>query len=316
MEWLVSYFFVMVFFAGCDQLCVEPLTASPFGSPCGCVFPMKVRLLLDIAPYSIFPVMSELEIEVAEGTYLAQSQVIIMGASADSQNQGRTVVDINLVPLGEKFDNTTAILTYDRFKHKKVPLNLTLFGNYEVLYISYPGTNLNLVCFGLLFQYLLWLRLKQLLSGIPSSPPYLNGNGPTGSPPNLPITAEFPRKNQRMNIRTIAIIALSAFVLLLVIIGAILVFIKWRRVGRPSSAVGPVRESSIHKRSGNYGFSCSELPGSWLPLFHCCSYFWVFFMGKGEQYTGNPSGVKLPGLLIWVAVLIVRLFTCVACTSV
>lgn len=44
--------------------------------------------------------------------------------------------------------------------------------------------------------------------------------------------------------------------------------------------------------------------------------FWVYFMGKGEQYTGNPSGVKLAGLLIWVAVLIVRLFTCVACTSV
>ncbi|XP_034228958.1 receptor-like serine/threonine-protein kinase ALE2 isoform X2 [Prunus dulcis] len=124
---------------GCDQICVEPLTASPFGSPCGCVFPMKVRLLLDIAPYAIFPVMSELEIEVAEGTYLAQSQVKIMGASADSQNQGRTVVDINLVPLGEKFDNTTAILTYDRFRHKKVPLNMTLFGNYEVVYISYPG---------------------------------------------------------------------------------------------------------------------------------------------------------------------------------
>ncbi|KAL6208878.1 hypothetical protein ACLB2K_019821 [Fragaria x ananassa] len=221
---------------GCDQLCVEPLTASPFGSPCGCVFPMKVRLLLDIAPYSIFPVMSELEIEVAEGTYFAQSQVIIMGASADSQNQGRTVVDINLVPLGEKFDNTTAILTYDRFKHKKVPLNLTLFGNYEVLYISYPG--------------------------IPSSPPYLNGNGPTGSPPNLPITAEFPRKNQRMNIRAIAIIALSAFVLLLVIIGAILVFIKWRRVGRPSSAVGPVRESSIHKRSGIGSMLSSSIASS------------------------------------------------------
>lgn len=125
--------------AGCDQICVEPLTATPFGSPCGCVFPMKVRLLLDVAPFAVFPVMNELEIEVAAGTYLEQSQVKIMGASADSQNQGKTVVDINLVPLGEKFDNTTAILTYQRFRHKKVPLNMTLFGNYEVIYISYPG---------------------------------------------------------------------------------------------------------------------------------------------------------------------------------
>ena len=100
---------------------------------------MKVKLILDVAPFSVFPLMSELEIEVANGTYLAQSQVKIMGASADTQNQGRTVVDINLVPLGEKFDNTTASLTYERFWHKKIPLNKSLFGDYTVLYISYPG---------------------------------------------------------------------------------------------------------------------------------------------------------------------------------
>ena len=67
--------------------------------------------------------VNELEIEVAAGTYLKQSQVVIIGASADNQNQGRTLVEINLVPLGEKFDNTTATLTYDRFWEKKVPLN-------------------------------------------------------------------------------------------------------------------------------------------------------------------------------------------------
>ncbi|KAL5538880.1 hypothetical protein UlMin_043123 [Ulmus minor] len=211
---------------GCDQICMEPLTATPFGSPCGCVFPMKVRLLLDVATYAVFPVMNELESEVAAGTYLEQSQVKIMGASAESENQGKTVVDINLVPLGEKFDNTTAMLIYQRFQHRKVPLNLTLFSSYEVLYISYPG--------------------------IPSSPPYGAGlgSGPTASAGNLPITANFGNKNQRMNVRTVAIIGLSAFVLLLVLLGAISVFIKWRKVGRPSSAVGPAFASSIHKRSG------------------------------------------------------------------
>lgn len=131
--------------AGCDQICMEPLTATPFGSPCGCVFPMKVRLLLDVAPFAVFPVMSELEGELAAGTYLEQSQVKIMGASADTQNQGRTMVDINLVPLGEKFDNTTAILIYQRFRHNKVPLNETIFGSYEVIYISYPGNYLHSV---------------------------------------------------------------------------------------------------------------------------------------------------------------------------
>ncbi|WRX08323.1 hypothetical protein QQP08_000810 [Theobroma cacao] len=219
---------------GCDQICVEPLTATPFGSPCGCVFPMKVRLLLTVAPYAVFPVMNELEIEVAAGIYLQQSQVKIMGATADTQNQGRTMVEINLVPLGEKFDNTTAILTYDRLWHKRVSLNSTLFGTYEVVSISYPG--------------------------IPASPPHGNflGNGPTGSAGDLPITANFLNKNQKMNIRIIAIIVLSAFVLLLVLVGVISALIKWRKVGRPSNAVGPALPSSVNKRSG------SNYPEVWI----------------------------------------------------
>ncbi|KAL5796433.1 hypothetical protein ACOSQ2_001253 [Xanthoceras sorbifolium] len=223
---------------GCDQICEEPFTGTPFGSPCGCVFPMKVRLLLDVAPYALFPAMSELEIEVAAGTYLQQSQVKIMGASADSQNQGKTVVDINLVPLGDKFDNTTAFLTYERLWHKKVTLNMTLFGNYEVVYISYPG--------------------------IPSSPSYggYMGSSPSENVGGLPITANFVNKNQRMNLRTIAIIALSAFVLLLVFVGAISILIKWRKSRRPSSAVGPAFTSSIHKRSGVGSILSSSIASS------------------------------------------------------
>ncbi|KAJ6319229.1 hypothetical protein OIU78_014787 [Salix suchowensis] len=222
----------------CDQICIEPLTTVPFGSPCGCVFPMKVRLLLDVAPYAVFPVMRELESEVAAGTYLEESQVKIMGASAANQNQGKTVVDINLVPLGEKFDNTTAILTYDRFWKKKVPLNITLFGNYEVIYISYPG--------------------------IPSSSPYPNytWSGPSGSTGDLPITAHFVNKNQRMNLRTIAIITLSAFVVLVVFTGAIAIIIRWRKSGRSSIAVGPAFTSSINKRSGIGSFLSSSVASS------------------------------------------------------
>ena len=91
-----------------------------------------------------------------------------------------------------------------------------------------------------------------MLSGIPSSPPYGNfdGSGPTASAGNLPITANFAGKNQKMNVRTIAIISLSAFVLVLVLLGAIPIYIKWRKAGKPSSAVGPAFTSSIHKRSG------------------------------------------------------------------
>ncbi|RDX91280.1 Receptor-like serine/threonine-protein kinase ALE2, partial [Mucuna pruriens] len=223
----------------CDQICSDPLTSTPFGSPCGCVFPMKVRLTLDVAPYAVFPVMTELENEIALGTYLEQSQVKIMGASADSQNQGRTIVDINLVPLGEKFDNTTAALTYERFWHKKVPLNKSLFGDYAVVYIAYPG--------------------------MPSSPPYgsLIGSGPSQSVDGiLPVSANFVSKNQKMNLRTIIIIALSSFVLLLVLVGAFSIILKWRKTRRPSNAVGPAFTSSLNKRSGLGSMLSSSITSS------------------------------------------------------
>ncbi|CAI0560595.1 unnamed protein product [Linum tenue] len=222
----------------CDQICVDPLTSTPFGSPCGCVFPMKVRLLLTVAPYTIFPVMNELEIEVATGAYLEQSQVKIMGATADTQNQGETVVDINLVPLGDKFDNTTATLIYQRFWHKKVPLNMTIFGSYEVVSIVYPG--------------------------IPSSPPYpsYTASSPSGSGGDLPITANPVKKNKGMNFRTLIIIALSAFVLLLVLIGAVSIFIKWKKFGKQSNAVGPAFPQSINKRFGVGSFLTSSIASS------------------------------------------------------
>jgi len=101
---------------------------------------MKVRLLLSKPVYALFPEVTELEIEIASGTYLKQNQVQIVGAT-DSGNQDGTFVDINLVPLGERFDNTTAMLTYERLLRKEVPLNRTLFGNYDLIGFSYPGAS-------------------------------------------------------------------------------------------------------------------------------------------------------------------------------
>jgi len=125
--------------AGCDQICSDPLTPTPIGTPCGCVIPMKVRLLLSKPIYALFPEVPELEIEIASGTYLKQNQVQIVGAT-DAGNQDRTFVDINLLPLGERFDNTTAMLTYERLSRKEVPLNRYLFGNYDLIDFNYPGT--------------------------------------------------------------------------------------------------------------------------------------------------------------------------------
>ncbi|KAK4775536.1 hypothetical protein SAY87_023497 [Trapa incisa] len=222
---------------GCYQKCADPLTSTPFGSPCGCVLPMKVRLLFDVALYAVFPRMRELEIEIAAGTYLEQSQVKIMAAIADTQNQECTVVDINLVPLGEKFDNTTADLIYERFWHKKVPLDASLFGLYEVIYITYTA--------------------------IPSSSPLggYTGSGPTASGEDLPITANF-HMNEKMNVKTVTIISFSAFVFLLIVIGGFSAFLKWKKFGRPSSAVGPGFTSSINKRSGIGSMLSSSIASS------------------------------------------------------
>ncbi|XP_017230270.1 receptor-like serine/threonine-protein kinase ALE2 isoform X1 [Daucus carota subsp. sativus] len=212
---------------GCNQICLEPLTSAPFGSLCSCVFPMKVRLLFDVSLLAIFPVINELEIEVAEGTYLKQSQVVITGASADDQNQDKTAVDINLVPLGEKFDNTTATLTYERFWQKKVPLNKTLFGTYDVASITYPG-----------------------LPSLPLSGGH-HSSGPSGSAgKQYPITADFINKSQKMNTRTILIISSSAVVVLVVCIGAVIVLLNCRKDGRPSNAVRHAYTPSVNRRSG------------------------------------------------------------------
>lgn len=116
--------------AGCDQAAFsDPLTSTPIGSPCRCLFPMQVELDLEVAPFAVFPLVSELEIEIAAGMCLELSQVRIMGAIGDSLDKGKTTLNIDLLPLGGRFDNTTANLTYERFWGKKEPINMTLFGD-------------------------------------------------------------------------------------------------------------------------------------------------------------------------------------------
>ncbi|XP_038700465.1 receptor-like serine/threonine-protein kinase ALE2 isoform X2 [Tripterygium wilfordii] len=122
-----------------STVCTEPYTNTPSGSPCGCVWPMQVGLRLSVALYTFFPLVSQLAEEMATGVFMKQSQVHIIGANAASQQPEKTIVLVDLVPLDDTFDNTTAFLTYQRFWHKRVVINPSLFGEYDVLYVRYPG---------------------------------------------------------------------------------------------------------------------------------------------------------------------------------
>jgi hypothetical protein len=100
---------------------------------------MQVGLRLSVPLYTFFPLVSELALEIAVGVFMEQSQVRIIGANAANQSPEKTVILIDLVPLGETFDSTTAFLTNQRFWHKQVVIKASYFGDYEVLYVRYPG---------------------------------------------------------------------------------------------------------------------------------------------------------------------------------
>lgn len=70
---------------------------------------------------------------------MKQRQVRVMGANVASEQPEKTAILVDLVPLEEKFDNSTAFLTFEKFWHKRVAIKTPLFGDYEVLYVLYPG---------------------------------------------------------------------------------------------------------------------------------------------------------------------------------
>ncbi|XP_043812053.1 receptor-like serine/threonine-protein kinase ALE2 isoform X2 [Manihot esculenta] len=119
--------------------CTEPLTYTPPGTFCGCVWPIQVKLRLGVAIYSFFTLVTELAEEIAASVTLNHSQVRIMGANAASQQLEKSTVLINLVPQGVKFADNTALSIYKKFWNRQVLIKSSLFGSYEVLYVHYPG---------------------------------------------------------------------------------------------------------------------------------------------------------------------------------
>ncbi|KAH7865333.1 hypothetical protein Vadar_005302 [Vaccinium darrowii] len=189
----------------CTSLsCTEPLTYTAPGSPCGCVWPIQVRLRLTVPIYTFFPLVSELANEIASGVLLNRSQVRVMGANAASQQQEKTIVLINLVPSTENFNESTALLIYNNFWRKQVPISTSLFGAYEVIYIHYPG--------------------------LPPSPPLVpstiddqpyRGHGIEGMPIK-PLGVDVPRKKKEGSRgSTVAVIVLSSVTAFVVCMAAI-----------------------------------------------------------------------------------------------
>ncbi|XP_024384793.1 receptor-like serine/threonine-protein kinase ALE2 isoform X2 [Physcomitrium patens] len=115
-------------------------TYTPRGSPsCSCVIPMHAQFRLGIKLEQLFPLVSELATELADGLFLQTSQIRIVGANAVEPNQDETDVTVDFVPLDSEFGNTTAQLLASRLWSGQVPLDETIFGNYLVIFVRYPG---------------------------------------------------------------------------------------------------------------------------------------------------------------------------------
>ncbi|KAD2806270.1 hypothetical protein E3N88_39647 [Mikania micrantha] len=119
--------------------CTQPLTYTPAGSPCACVWPIEVKLRLMISPYTFFPLVSELAKEIATSVSLNVTQARIMGANAAGDQLDETIVLVNLVPLKQNFDFATAFSIYQKFWKKQVFIRASQFGAYEVVHVQYPG---------------------------------------------------------------------------------------------------------------------------------------------------------------------------------
>lgn len=247
-----------------STVCTEPYTNTPPGSPCGCVLPMQVGLRLSVALYTFFPLVAELAQEIAAGVFMKQSQVRIMGANAASQQPEKTIVLIDLVPLGERFDNTTALLTYQRFWHKQVLIKASYFGDYEVLYVRYPG--------------------------LPPSPPSapsditIIDDGPYSGNNNAkkikPIGVDVRRRQQKDGLGggVIAIIALSASVALVLCFAVAWILLVRHRgcmrqptptqqpmppsIAKPSGTTGSMIGSGLSSASLSFGSSIAPYTGS------------------------------------------------------
>ncbi|KZV52896.1 hypothetical protein F511_35067 [Dorcoceras hygrometricum] len=218
--------------------CTDPLTYGPPDAPCICVLPIQVGLSLTVALYTFFPLVSELAKEIAAGVFMKPSQVRIMGANANAVNPQKTIVLIDLIPLGAKFDDTTAYLTFQRFWHKQVAISMSLFGDYDVLYVRYPGLPPS-------------PPLPPSTIGIGGSNPYpgRDNNARTVQPLGVDVGGNQDRNGPKRGI--LASIIISAFIIFVLFCAiAWVFFFKHRNRGYLLNPTPPTTIRSVAKSSG------------------------------------------------------------------
>ncbi|KAH7423112.1 hypothetical protein KP509_12G039400 [Ceratopteris richardii] len=183
--------------------CSPPLVKSPFASECGCVQPIEIKLQFRVPLYALFPLISVLAEELAKGASLSSSQVQIVGANASGRTDVFSVVDAYLIPSGEVFSIATAISIAQKFWNHEIIVNETLFGNYSVLNVKYPG--------------------------LPDS--YRAGADGIQKP--FALSIGYPKHSKkRFTAVTIAGIAIATSAIISMCLGALLfAFLKFRRVG-------------------------------------------------------------------------------------
>lgn len=195
----------------CNSLsCSEPLTDPPAGAPCACVLPIKVGIRLSVDLYSFFPLVSDFAEEVGSGLNMAQRQVRVMGANVAGDQPDKTVVLVDLVPMHVNFDNATAFATFQSLWSKKISLKPSVFGDYEILYVVYPG-----------------------LPPSPPSAPEGVGKGAFGNSRNgramKPLGVDVRRPKRKVNGSLIAIAVLSTVIALIICtLSAWLLIIRFR----------------------------------------------------------------------------------------
>ncbi|CAH9101875.1 unnamed protein product [Cuscuta epithymum] len=229
-------------------ICMEPFTAPPPKSSCVCALPMQIGLSLSVALYTFFPLVSKLAYEIASGVFMDPSQVRIMGANADIHYPEKTVVFIDLVPLGGQFDNTTAFLTFQNFWHKNIFINASFFGDYDVLYVRYPGLPPS-------------PPSAPSNVGIIGSDPYSGDNGRTIHPLGVDVSRKRHRGSSNRSLIGVIVLSACAALVLCCVVAWMLLFKHRDRVLR-SEPTPPATVLSLPKSTGNAASVIGSRPNS------------------------------------------------------